>query len=153
MNTKIKYAVGDTVWITGINSTVNRLIEGQIVKSFTIDQKGYDPTTVYYVIAIPTTIDVLLEVRTWETISQDSRGPIGGIRNAVQKVDADRKYLNNAGIFFDDRSNVYEPTEQEILDAIERSKSLAEHPPLVMKTDKPKRRNFTRKKNGQNKMG
>lgn len=143
MKTKKEYNINDAVWIAGI-SKPNKLIEGRIVKVFHITYSTYDPTVKYYVIEIPTSIDPLLEVRTWETISQDNLGPVGGIRDIMQNH-ADSKNVTRMGFIIEDDLE-YEPSEDEILAAIEKSKSIAEHQPLIMKEHKPKRKFYNRKK-------
>lgn len=146
MNTKKEYSVNDTVWIAGIDNKNNFLTPGRIVKIFNIDTDNYDPGIKYYVIAIPTHIEPLLEIRTWETISQDSHGPVGAIREISTNPIVDKKLLSKIGMQFDDGEVDYEPSDEEILAAIEKSKSVSEHQPLNLKPNKPKRKFYNRKK-------
>ena len=146
MITKKEYSINDTVWIAGIDSKNNALVPGRIIKAFTIDTNNYDASIVYYVVEIPSSIEPILEIRTWETISQDRHGPIGGIRSVVNDPIVAKKYLSKVGVYFDDGEVDYEPSEQEILAAIEKSKSVAEHEPLQFKSAKPKRKYYHRKK-------
>jgi hypothetical protein len=146
MMTKKEYSINDTVWIAGIDQKNNALVPGRIIKTFTINIDNYDPTMVYYVVEIPSSIEPILEIRTWETISQDRHGPIGGIRSVVDDPIVDKKYLSKVGMYFDDGEVDYEPSEEEILAAIEKSKSVAEHEPLQFKSAKPKRKYYHRKK-------
>lgn len=146
MLTKKEYNIDDIVWIAGINSTNNCLVPGRIVKLFHIDIMNYDPSIQYYVIEIPSSIEPLLEVRTWETISQDKHGPVGAIREVTSNPFVDKRSLGKIGMFYDDGEVDYEPSEQEILAAIEKSKAVAEHQPLNLKPNKPKRKFYNRKK-------
>lgn len=147
MIAKKEYSINDTVYIAGIDSKNNTLVPGRVIKIFNIEIDNYNKDTQYYLIEVPTSIEPLLEVRTWETISQDKHGPVGAIREASQFPIPDRKYLSKIGLSFDDGDVDYEPTEDEILAAIEKSKSVAEHQPLQFKnTTKPKRRYHSRKK-------
>ena len=146
MITKTQYNIDDTVWIAGIDSKNNALIPGRIIKTFNIDFNNYDPSIVYYVVEVPSSIEPILEIRTWDTISQDCHGPVGGIRSVVNNPIVDKKYLSKVGMYFDDGEVDYEPSEQEILAAIEKSKSVAEHEPLQFKSIKPKRKYYHRKK-------
>jgi len=146
MITKKEYNLNDTVWIAGIDIKNNVLVPGRVIKIFNIDTPDYDQSIKYYVIEIPTHIEPLLEIRTWDTISQDRHGPVGAIRNAVGSPIVDKKYLSKIGMYFDDGEVDYEPSEQEILAAIEKSKAIAEHLPLNLKPNKPKRKFYNRKK-------
>ncbi len=146
MMTKKEYNINDTVWIAGIDSRSNSLVPGRVVKIFNIDLGSYDPSTQYYVIEIPTHIEPLLEIRTWEMISQDKHGPVGAIREVSTKPVVDKKLLSKIGMFYDDGEVDYEPSEEEILAAIEKSKAVAEHQPLNLKPNKPKRKFYNRKK-------
>jgi hypothetical protein len=151
MNTKKEYSINDTVWIAGIDTgNANPLVPGRVIKIFNLDFENYDPERQYYVIEIPSSIEPLLEVRTWETISQDRHGPVGGVRNATNYPIQDRKFLSKLGMYFDDGETDYEPSEQEILAAIEKSKSVSEHQPLIYKQGvKPKRRYHNNRKKKQ----
>jgi len=146
MNTKKEYSLNDTVWIAGICSKNNFLVPGRVVKIFNIEFGTYDPSITYYVIEIPSSIDPVLEIRTWDTISQDQHGPVGGIRDAVSSPIVDKKYFSKIGMYFDDNEVDYEPSDAEILAAIEKSKALNEHQPLNLKSPKPKRKFHYKKK-------
>lgn len=146
METKKEYSLNDTVWIAGIDSRNNVLVPGRVIKIFNIDSYNYDPTIKYYVIEIPTHIEPLLEIRTWDTISQDQHGPVGAIRIVSTNAVVEKKVLSKIGMYFDDGEVDYEPSDEEILAAIEKSKTLAEHQPLNFKPNKPKRKYYNRKK-------
>ena len=56
MLVKKKYAIGDTVWIYGVQRNNDKSTQGTVVKSFNIE--GYDD--MHYVVSIPTEIEQLL---------------------------------------------------------------------------------------------
>ena len=95
---KIKktYKLGDSAWIYGISAGpgYNRLTKGTVVHEMNID--GYADT--HYVIAISNGIQDLLEVRTWEEISQDDKGPIGSFRELLMNQPATQKKLLRTGM-------------------------------------------------------
>lgn len=64
---KPEYDIGREVWIAGIYLD-GALAKGKIVHKFKLD---WGP--VQYVIEVPTTIDPLLEVRNYHTISEDGK--------------------------------------------------------------------------------
>lgn len=140
MTVKTTYDVGDTVWVYGI-TIKNTLTKGSVVHSLSIP--GYSDT--YYVIAIPTEIEDLLELRTWHNISQDEHGPSGAFRS-IKNINTTKKFLAKTGVVVDQVDNEDEPTEAEIHAALEKSRINVQHQPLVLKENKPKRRSFPRKK-------
>ena len=93
---KKKYKVGDTVWIYGISAGpgYNRPTKGRVVHEMEID--GY--ASVQYVIAISNGIEDLLEIRTWEEISQDEKGPIGSFRELLMNDPVTQKKLIRTGM-------------------------------------------------------
>jgi len=155
---KIHYDIGDTVWIYGISVSNERPSQGQIVHRFNINFDGFDPSTIQYVIAVDSHIEPLIEVRTWETISQDAEGPVGGFRSLTGKS-AEHKVLARTGINLDKSVDSVEefeghlfedgdPSPDEIYAAMERSQQTAVLPPLVFKEfKKPRPRNFHKKRN------
>jgi hypothetical protein len=167
MTTKKSYKVGDTVWIYGVSKNNTKSTEGKIVQTFTIKQEGWSQN-IHYVIAIPTEIEYLLEVRTWETISQTKDGHVGSLREAFSNPDASHKVLSRTGMaiissdeeptgtdsILDDFYKIDEqmlededPTPEQIHAAIERAKKTSVHQPLNLKDPtKPKRRHYPRKK-------
>jgi hypothetical protein len=93
---KQKYKIGDFAWIYGIAAGpgYNRLTKGTVVHEMVIE--GYADT--HYVIAISNGIQDLLEVRTWEEISQDDKGPIGSFRMLLMNDPATQKKLLRTGM-------------------------------------------------------
>lgn len=158
MTVKKKYNVGDAVWIYGIRRANDKSTQGTIVKSFNIE--GYND--MHYVISIPTEIEPLLEIRTWQTISQTKDGHVGSLRDAFTNPDAAHRMLARTGMaFISDADEDYDGDGHDgmgsfaeeddvspdaIHAALEKSQQDASHGPLVIKENKPKRRNFTRKK-------
>jgi hypothetical protein len=163
MTVKKKYNVGDVVWIYGIRRANDKSTQGTVVKSLNIE--GYND--MHYVVSIPTEIEPLLEIRTWQTISQTKDGHVGSLRDAFTNPDAAHKMLARTGIkFISDAGEDYTgdghdgmgstlddfykdedgPSPDEIHAALEKSQQDVSHGPLLMKESKPKRRNFTRKK-------
>lgn len=158
MTVKKKYNVGDAVWIYGIRRANDKSTQGTIVKSFNIE--GYND--MHYVISIPTEIEPLLEIRTWHTISQTKDGHVGSLRDAFTNPDAAHRMLARTGVkFISDADEDYDGDGHDgmgsfaeeddvspdaIHAALEKSQQDASHGPLVIKENKPKRRNFTRKK-------
>lgn len=153
MTIKKSYDVGETVWIYGIDQRNARPYRGQIVKKFTINFEGFDNES-YYIVAIPTEIEPLLEIRTWQTISQDETGPTGSFRETVQDLDVTKKLLSKVGLFMaNDPESVNSSLadEDEEIDpdiihaALEKSQQASVMPPINFKTEKPKRRYFKKK--------
>jgi hypothetical protein len=159
MTVKKKYNVGDIVWIYGINRANTKSTQGTVVKAFTIE--GYNDA--HYVISIPTEIEPLLEIRTWQTISQTADGHVGSLREAFSDPDAAHRMLARTGVaFISDADEDYDGDGHDgmgsfadeeddispdaIHAALEKSKQNVTHAPLNLKSEKPKRRNFARKK-------
>jgi hypothetical protein len=156
MTVKKKYNVGDTVWIYGVSQTNVKSTQGTVVKAFTIE--GYNE--LHYVVAIPTEIEPLLEIRTWQTISQTANGHVGSLREAFSDPDAAHKMLARTGmaVISEDEESVGDEHDgigsfeeddispEAIHAALEKSQKDSSHSPLNLKTEKPKRRNFARKK-------
>lgn len=143
MTTRQRYNIGETVWIYGIYVRNDTPVQGQIIHRFNLNFEGFDSSVEHYVIAVDSHIEPLIEVRTWETISQDSQGPVGGLRGLCNT--ADRKVLTRTGFDFnesyvdpDSDEESDDPTPEQIHAAMERSKQTAVLPPLVLKEHKSK---------------
>ena len=160
MNVKKKYNVGDTVWIYGISKNNIKSTQGTILKVFTIDYDGFNKEP-HYVIGIPTEIEMLLEIRTWHTISQTKDGHVGSIRDAFSNPDAAHKMLSRTGMavisddeelneesdrFEEHMADEDEVSPEEIHAALEQSQKDGEHGPLVTKPNKARRPYYKKKK-------
>ena len=149
MTVKKKYNVGDTVWIYGISRDNVKSTQGTILKMFVIDYDGFNREP-HYVIGIPTEIEMLLEIRTWHTISQTKDGHVGSIRDAFSNPDAAHKMLARTGVAVIsddeemDEENSEDPSPEEIHAALEQSQKDSEHGPLL--TKKPRKPYYKRKK-------
>lgn len=114
MTVKKLYYLDDTVWIYGVSRDQNKPTKGTVVRIFQLDDRGYPEDQDFYVIAVPTEVGLLLEVRTWETMSQDEKGPVGAFRQAVttENVDAVDKQMAQIGLTVDGYENIVpqEPT-------------------------------------------
>ena len=156
MTVKKSYKVGDIVWIYGVRRANDRSTQGTVVKSFNIE--GYDD--MHYVVSIPTEIEPLLEIRTWQTISQTKDGHVGSLREAFSDPDAAHRMLARTGVkFISDAGEDYDGdghdgmgsfAEDEISPAaihaaLEKSQQDVSHSPLNLKSEKPKRRYFKKK--------
>lgn len=152
MTTKKEYAVGDTVWVYGINRSNTKPTQGTVIKAVDLSDAGYSIGT-HYIVEIPSHIEPLLEIRTWHNISQDAVGPVGSLRE-VGSIEASIKKAATLGFAFDDNPaqdvDMYidedEPTPDEIHAALEKAQKDSEHGPLILKETKPKRRYFKKKK-------
>lgn len=142
MTIKKTYRFGDTVWIYGIDQTNKKPVQGTVVHQFTLDGNN----EVQYVIEIPTQIDSLLEVRTWQQISQDKNGPVGVLREALTGEPATIKFLNKTGVFIEPEEETSELEDfihpDKIHAALEQSQQQSVHQPLDLK---PKKRYYKRK--------
>jgi hypothetical protein len=146
MKVKTEYSVGDTVWIYGVGDNT-KPTKGTVVKSFTIDYEGFNQEP-HYVIAVPTHIEYLIEVRTWHTISQDENGPVGSLRS-IGSLEATNKLAARTGYIYDPDSHYVDdsPSTDEINAALAKSIDSHNHQPLVIKEAKANpRRKFARKK-------
>ena len=157
MTVKKKYNVGDVVWIYGVSRTNITSTRGTVVKSFNIE--GYND--MHYVVSIPTEIEPLLEIRTWQTISQTKDGHVGSLRESFEDPDAAHKMLARTGMAIisvdeeftgDGHDSMGSFSEEDDISpdaihaALEKSKQDVTHSPLNLKDTNPKRRYFKKKK-------
>jgi hypothetical protein len=149
MTVKKEYAVGDTVWIYGINRSNAKPTAGKVIKAVDLRDAGYSFGP-HYVIEIPTHIEPLLEIRTWHNISQDSQGPVGSLRGL--NIESTIKHAATLGFITDDNplldSEDDGPSAEQIHAALQKSQMDMEHAPLDLKAPSanPKRRYFKKKK-------
>lgn len=156
MTVKKKYNVGDVVWIYGVRRANDSSTQGTVVKSFNIE--GYND--MHYVVSIPTEIEPLLEIRTWQTISQTKDGHVGSLREAFENPDAAHRMLARTGmavisvddeLIRDEHDGVGSFSEEDNISsdaihaALEKSQKDSSYIPLNLK-ETPKRRYFKKKK-------
>ena len=140
---KKEYKIGDDVWIYGV-STSNKITKGKVITSIDLSPQGYQE--LHYIIEVPSHIEPLLEIRTWHTMSQDDRGPVGSLRNINEILPADNKKIKQLGYSSEYYDSEDDPTPDEIMAALEKSTSGLTHKPLHIKENKPKRKYYPRKK-------
>ena len=155
MTVKKKYSIGDPVWIYGINRSNVKPTKGKVIQVLDLGSAGYTDGP-HYVVEIPTHIESLLEIRTWENMSQDEKGPVGSLRN-LGNFESTIKFAGTVGFIFDDSPDLDSTQlwDEDDIDgisvetihaALEKSKSDVSHQPLIMKSAKPRRRYPSRKK-------
>jgi hypothetical protein len=122
MTVKKRYNVGDVVWIYGVHRNNDKSTEGTVVKSFNIE--GYND--MHYVVSIPTEIEPLLEIRTWQTISQTKDGHVGSLRDAFEDPDASHKMLARTGMaVISTNDEEYEDDDDESIEMAMNFKSVS----------------------------
>jgi hypothetical protein len=140
---KTEYNIKDTVWI---HIGERRLVQGRVVEIIDLEhlEEGHDPENELYVIELKTGIDDVYEVRSYEEISPDEKGPISLFRREGVK-ESNRK-LKKIGMPLPDSVMEYEPTPEEIHAALQRSQDSSKHPPLnTGRKPAPKKRYFKKK--------
>jgi hypothetical protein len=149
MTVKKQYAVGDAVWIYGINRSNTKPVQGKVIKAIDLSSAGY--TYEHYVIEVPSHIEPLLEIRTWHNISQDEKGPVGSLRN-LGNFESTIKFAGTVGFVFDEAPELDSTDDEDGINAeqihaaLQKSQMDMEHAPLNLKSEKPKRRYFKKKK-------
>ncbi len=148
MKIKKQYEMKDPVWIHLGNG---KLTKGTVIDIFDLAHAGYDKDMEFYIVEIPTEIEALLEVRTWETMSQDAKGPIGCYRTIKEHSFSTQRYLGKVGIelpkvqineetILSDDIDPLDPTPEEVNAAIERAENAKKMMYQVQTpADKPKR--------------
>lgn len=148
MTVKKTYNIKDTVWIYGVSRNNSKPTQGKVISMVDLSAQGYDSAN--YVIAIPTSIEDLLEIRTWETMSQDALGPVGALRATIPQEHLESLQIKAGHLGLDsDLEHVEDyddPTPEQIHAAMARSEKAGTHAPLIIKDAKPKRRYPPRKK-------
>jgi hypothetical protein len=151
---KKEYKIKDQVWIA---MGERRLVEGRVVEIIDLAHlnEGHDPSRELYIIEVKTGIDDIYEVRTWEQISSAATGPLNMFKQIREEMQKNNRYLKKIGIpvplvdhdpLEEIAKELAEPTDEEIHAAIYQSQLATQHQPLNLKTEKPKRRQFRKKK-------
>lgn len=139
---KTKYNIGDAVWIHGV-SRENKLVKGKVVQVLDLSSIGYLDGP-HYIVAVSTGVEDLLEIRTWETMSENAKGPIGSLQNLSETADAIHKRLKQVGYnYSDDDLIIDEPTPEQIHAALERT---IKSDGLGGMSQKPKRKFYGKKR-------
>ncbi len=147
MTTKKEYSVGDAVWIYGISRSNVKPTKGKVIKIVDLKDAGWSQGP-HYIIEVPTHIDPILEIRTWENMSQDEKGPVGSLRE-IGNFESTIKFAGTVGFAFDDNPELDtddEVSPEKIHAALEKSRQGTTHQPLVLKENKPRRRSYRKKK-------
>jgi hypothetical protein len=94
---KTEYKIKDQVWI---HLGERKLTEGRVVEIIDLEHlgEGHSPDRELYVIEIKTGIDDVYEVRDFDQISPDAKGPINLFRKVKGEILKNQRYLNKVGI-------------------------------------------------------
>lgn len=87
----MSYKIKDTVWI---HIGERKLTSGRVVHIFNLEEGGRD----FYVIEIETGIDNIYEVRDYEQISPDAKGPINLFRKRHNEATKAQRLLKKIGV-------------------------------------------------------
>ena len=147
MTVKKEYALGDTVWIYGVNRSNAKPTAGKVIKVIDLREAGWSIGD-HYVIEIPSHIEPLLEIRSWHNISQDKLGPVGSLRGL--NIESTIKHAATLGFIIDDNplldSEDDGPSADEIHAALQKSQMDMEHAPLDLKAPSASKRRYFKKK-------
>jgi hypothetical protein len=151
MDIKKQYEINDDVWI---HIGTGKLHRGKVVEYFDLGHVGRNRDIEYYVIEIPTAIEPLLEVRTWQEMSQDSKGPLACYRNLQEGIETFKKMgklgieipvvHNSISDIFDDYEDS-DPTPEQVNAALDRSVKARQNTFDTAIIKQPKRKNYRRK--------
>jgi hypothetical protein len=158
---KTQYNIKEPVWI---HMGERNLVPGRVVEIIDLDHlnEKHSPDLELYVIEIKTGIDDIYEVRTFEQISSDAKGPINLFRKHKNEIATAKRYLKKVGIVVpvDEPTHLADivneineelaghpddPTPEEIHAAIDRATELAKHDPLPS-GKRPAKKKYFRKK-------
>ena len=159
---KKEYNIKDKVWI---HMGEPKLVEGRVVEIIDLEhlKEGHSPDQELYIIEIKTGIDDIYEVRTFDQISPDAKGPIGLFRKLdMKQVRENGRYLGKVGMKMpvtmpsplveiakeineelkgqEEEVDENEPTPEQIHAAMENSTVSHQHISDIIKPTKPKRK-------------
>lgn len=165
---KTEYNIKDKVWI---HLGERNLTEGRVVEIITLDhlKENHRPGHELYVIEIKTGIDDVYEVRDFEQISPDAKGPIALFRNRRADAQVANRYLKKLGVKLpngdinlalyaedfdedghDGMGSIDDPTPEQIHAALERAEREKNQPfsvnPRPAGKRPSKKRTFTKRK-------
>ena len=100
-----QFNLKDKVWI---HLGERRLVEGRVVEIIDLAHlnEGHDPDRELYIIEIKTGIDDVYEVRDYEQISPDEKGPINLFRKTARDAIKAGRMLKRVGIKLPDIPDV-----------------------------------------------
>ena len=161
MNKK-EYNIKDKVWI---HIGEPKLVEGRVVEIIDLEhlKEGHSPDRELYIIELKTGIDDVYEVRSFDQISPDAKGPINLFRKLdMKQVRENGRYLGKVGMKLpvqqpnplveiakeidaeiranDEEVDENEPTAEQIHAAMENSTVSHQHISDIIKPTKPKRK-------------
>jgi hypothetical protein len=139
-----QYTIKDKVWI---HLGEKNLVEGRVVEIIDLQHLGENyGAEDLYIIEVPTHIDPVYEVRSFDTISADARGPINLFRKQNQQ--ASNRFTKQLGMPLPQGAMDFEhpePSVDEINAAMDRSHDATKHTPLSEKRPSKKRTYFKKK--------
>jgi hypothetical protein len=100
---KTEYNIKDRVWI---HIGERKLVEGRVVEIIDLAHlnETHNPDRELYVIEIKTGIDDIYEVRSFEQISPDAKGPINLFRNTKTRLE--QRALKHIGMIIPNENGV-----------------------------------------------
>lgn len=109
-----EYQIKEQVWI---HNGETSLVEGRVVEVFDLEHlnEGLSGEDELYVIEIQTGIEPIYEVRSWQQISPDSKGPINLFRN--QEIRRANRYFRKVGIQLPETA-----TAESVIDLLPKEK-------------------------------
>lgn len=121
---KKEYNIKDKVWI---HIGERKLVEGRVVEIIDLEHlgEGHSPNRELYIIEIKTGIDDVYEVRTFEEISPDAKGPITLFRNTKTRLE--QRALKRVGMII--------PNEDSVIPADGHTNHTAEELPSIGDVD------------------
>ena len=156
---KNEYNIKDQVWI---HTGERNLVGGRVVDIIDLIhlKEGHGADNELYIIELKTGIEDVYEVRTFDQISPDARGPINLFRKQADAVENNR-LLKRIGmpiplvgttleeaLALDDDSDIDPDVIHAALDSSLRNSM---HQPLDLKEEKTKKRNFYKRTPKKNK--
>jgi hypothetical protein len=163
---KTEYDIKDKVWI---HIGERKLSEGRVVEIIDLEHlgEGHDPKHELYVIELKTGIEDIYEVRTFEQISPDAKGPINLFRKTKTRLE--QRALKRLGMiipnedsvipadgyvpepavdmFEPDYSEEDEPTPEQIHAAMEASQAASAYPKTIINQPAPKKKRYNNRGN------
>jgi hypothetical protein len=156
---KKEYNIKDRVWI---HIGEPKLTEGRVVEIIDLEHldEGHDPNYELYVIELKTGIDDVYEIRSFEQISPDAKGPINLFRK--DNFAKENRLLKKLGMPMPlvqyhvsntdnpiDFPEMPEPTPEQIHAAMERSTESVKIQPILKPAVKKRYNNNAKRKKQQ----